>query len=175
MSRRPWVLFAAVVLSLFSASAPFAQDASPGGPADSPPAPSGTNDSPASKAPQNPKRVWTNDDLAGFRANSTISTVGDDKNVTRRSGTRRTSSDYLARRYRAQIDQLQAQLADIDKQIANLRGALSGKTVDSTRKYEPLGGKIGDWKSQMDQLQKNRQNLLRQIDALETQMRQSNP
>jgi chromosome segregation ATPase len=162
MSRRCIVLFAAAILFLASRSASFAQDASP-------------NDSSAPKASQKPKKTWTNDDVTDLRAHSTISTVGEEKNDARKPGMRRPSSENSVRAYRAQIDQLQARLADIDKQIASLRAAENGETVDSTRKYDAFGGKIGDWKAQIDQLQKNRQDLLRQIDAVETQLRQNNP
>lgn len=175
MIPRPWALFAIAIPCLIWVSASSAQNASSNGQAAQATAPSAPSDSSAPKSPQTPKKIWTNDDIADLRANSTISTVGDQKNVTRRTNTWRPSSDDLVRSYRDQIDQLQARVAGIDKQIADLRGALNGKAVDSTRKYEPLGGKIGDWNSQIDQLQKNRQDLLRQIDALETRLRQSNP
>lgn len=175
MSHRPLTLFAAAILSLAPLSASLAQNASKNGqPADSA-AQTPPNGSSAPKASQKPKKIWTNDDVSDLRAHSTISTVGDEKNGARRPVVRRPSSDYLVGAYRAQIDQLQARVADIDKQVASLRAAQSGKTVDSSRKYDAAGGKIGNWNAQIDQLQKNRQDLLRQIDAVEAQLRQSNP
>jgi prefoldin subunit 5 len=81
----------------------------------------------------------------------------------------------MVKYYRQQIDQLQAQADGIDKQIANLHDAMNGKTVDSSRNYDPWGGKQGDWNTQIEQLQKNRENVLQQIDMLESQIRKVNP
>jgi hypothetical protein len=59
--------------------------------------------------------------------------------------------------------------------MSDLHDALNGKTVDSSRKYDPWGGKQGDWNTQIDQLQKNRDNVLQQIDTLESQIKKLNP
>jgi len=56
-----------------------------------------------------------------------------------------------------------------------LQDAKSGKTVDSSRTYDPWGGKTGDWNAQIEQLQKNRDNLLKQIDSIQDQIRKLNP
>jgi prefoldin subunit 5 len=83
-------------------------------------------------------------------------------------------SESVIKMYRQQIDQLQAQLDSIDKQIANLRDAIAGKTVDSSRTYDPWGGWQGDWSSQIDQLQKSREGVLKQIDSVEEQIKKLN-
>jgi predicted nucleic acid-binding Zn-ribbon protein len=113
-----------------------------------------------------------------LRANSTVSVVGTRKKNAPQPNYNYPSyrqSEYMVKMYRQQIDQLQAQVDGIDKQIENLRDAMNGKTVDSSRKYDPWGGRQGDWNSQIDQLQKNRENVLKQIDSAEEQLRKLNP
>ena len=60
----------------------------------------------------------------------------------------------MVKYYRQQIDNLQQQSDAIDKQISNLQNAKNGKTVDSTRTYNPWGGVQGDWNAQIEQIQK---------------------
>jgi uncharacterized protein YukE len=76
-----------------------------------------------------------------------------------------------ANTYRDQIAKLQAQLPPIDSQISELQAALSGKTVASERKY--TGVKPDSWQAQADQLQKKRDGIQSQIEALEDEARRS--
>lgn len=131
----------------------------------------------ATKPAPKPKKVWTNDDMGELHQNSSLSVVG-----TQRKNTQPNDyspplgqSEYLVKMYRQQIDQLQAQADAIDKQISNLQDAKNGKTVDSSRTYDPWGGKTGDWNAQIEQLQKNRDNILKQIDSIQDQIRKVNP
>ncbi|MGA8766806.1 MAG: hypothetical protein WB559_07295 [Candidatus Acidiferrales bacterium] len=177
MFRRTMVLIAAGIVSLSALSPTFAQEAAPNTQTTTQPAsPSDKKDSPAPKAAQKPKKVWTNDDMSDLHANSTVSVVGNQKKNAQPTDYRAPGqSEYAVKMYRQQIDQLQTQVAGIDKQIANLQDAKNGKTVETSRKYDPWGGKQGDWNSQIDQLQKNRENVLQQIDSLESQIRKLNP
>ena len=141
-------------------------------------APAGkSDDSPGAKPATKPKKVWTNDDMGELHQNSSLSVVGTQKRNSQPSdySAPRGQSEYMVKMYRQQIDQLQAQADAIDKQILNLQDAKSGKTVDSSRTYDPWGGKTGDWNAQIEQLQKNRDNLLKQIDSIQDQIRKLNP
>jgi hypothetical protein len=175
--RRSVMLIAAGIASLGAFSPAFAQDTAPKAQASSQTAaPTEKKDSPAAKPEQKPKKVWTNDDMADLHANSTVSVVGNrNKNPQQTYYPPAGQTDYYVKMYRQQIDQLQARVDGIDKQIANLQDAKNGKTVDSSRTYDPWGGKQGDWNSQIDQLQKSRENILQQIDSLESQIRKLNP
>jgi hypothetical protein len=138
---------------------------------------SGDKDSTGAKPAPKAKKVWTNDDLGELHQNSSLSVVGTQK---RNSQPHDYSpppgqSEYMVKMYRQQIDQLQAQADAIDKQISNLQDAKNGKTVDSSRTYDPWGGKTGDWSAQIEQLQKNRDNILKQIDSVQDQIRKLNP
>jgi len=177
MIRRSVMLAAVGIFCLASIPASFAQDASANGqtPAQQA-APSDKKVSPDTKPAPKPKKVWTNDDMSDLHANSTVSVVGTrKKNAPTTYYANPGQSEYAVKYYRQQIDQLQAQVDSIDKQIADLHDAINGKTVDSSRKYDPWGGKQGDWNTQIDQLQKNRDNVLQQIDTLESQIKKLNP
>jgi hypothetical protein len=126
-----------------------------------------------------PKKVWTNDDMGSLDHHSDVSVVGKRKppqpayhpNSYPQSG----NTDYMVQYYRQQIDSLQHQADQIDKQISTLQDAKSGKTVDSQRTYNPWGGVQGDWNAQIAQLQKNKDNVLQQIDSLEEALRKLDP
>jgi uncharacterized protein YukE len=179
--RRCAPVFIAAGISLFAALAPsFAQCTAPIAPSPATAAASSDKkDSSDSKTTPKPKKVWTNDDMAELRANSTVSVVGPQaqgrKTQQRNYYPNPSQSESVVKMYRQQIDQLQVQVDSIDKQIANLRDALAGKTVDSSRTYDPWGGRQGDWSSQIDQLQKSREGVLKQIDKVEEQIRKLNP
>ena len=136
-------------------------------------------DSSAAPAAPKPKakKVWTNDDMGDVHQNSSVSVVGTQKknNQPNYYSPPPGQSEYMVKMYRQQIDQLQAQADAIDKQISNLQDAKNGKTVDSSRTYDPWGGKTGDWNAQIEQLQKNRDNILKQIDSIQDQIRKLNP
>jgi uncharacterized protein YukE len=173
------MLVAGGIFAFAVLAASYAQDAPTNAQTSTPPAASSdkkvTTDA---KAAPKPKKVWTNDDMNDLHANSTVSVVGTHKKSAPQRNYNYPSSqqsEYMVKMYRQQIDQLQAQVESIDKQIENLRDAMNGKTVDSSRKYDPWGGKQGDWNSQIDQLQKNRENVLKQIDSVEEQLRKLNP
>jgi hypothetical protein len=124
------------------------------------------------------KKVWTNDDMGDLHQNSSVSVVGTQKknnNQPNYDSPPPGQSEYRVKMYRQQIDQLQAQADAVDKQIANLRDAQNGKSVDSSRTYDPWGGRQGDWNAQIAQLEKNRDNILKQIDAVQDIIRRINP
>jgi uncharacterized protein YukE len=135
--------------------------------------PSAATTAPKPKA----KKVWTNDDMGDVHQSSAVSVVGSQKKGNQPSSYSPPpgQSEYMVKMYRQQIDQLQAQADAIDKQIANLQDAKNGKSVDSSRTYDPWGGKQGDWNTQIAQLEKNRDNILKQIDQVQDMIRKINP
>lgn len=124
------------------------------------------------------KKVWTNDDLSEMHNDPSVSVVGKKKNSQPEDKYRYSpppgQSEYMLKMYRQQLDQLQAQAEAIDKEISNLQSAKSGKTVESTRNYDPWGGKQGDWDAQIAQLRKNKEYVQQQIDNVEEQIRKLN-
>jgi uncharacterized protein YukE len=191
MSRRTTRYVFGMMVFLYACSGLPAQEATTKGQNPTPPSstsatragtdkstPTDQKDSSAATPAPKPKKVWTNDDMKELHENSTVSVVGTQKKHTASNNYGSPppgQSEYLVKMYRQQIDQLQAQVDAIDKQIADLRDAESGKTVDSSRTYDPWGGKTGDWNAQIAQLQRSRDDVLKQIDSIEEQIRKVNP
>jgi len=195
MLRGSRPLLTIAVLSLISQVPSFAQNTAPNNQNSQPPvstasAPAQTNQSAsADKADKKdsttqvpapkPKKVWTNDDMGDLHQDPTsVSVVGKKKNSKPENNYRYSpppgQAEYMLKMYRQQLDQLQAQSEAIDKEIANLENAKSGKTVDSTRNYDPWGGRQGDWDAQIAQLRKNKEYVQQQIDSVEEQIRKLN-
>jgi hypothetical protein len=57
----------------------------------------------------------------------------------------------------------------LDRSIAELQAVLEGKTVNAPPHYG--GNRIGDWKDQLQQLEKKRQDALDKISSLEDEAR----
>jgi hypothetical protein len=179
-------LFSLATLAFAQDSATKSQNAKPPAPAPAsatavasdPSTSTDTKDASASGTAAKPKKVWTNDDM-GSLDHTDVSVVGKRKppqptshpNSYPRGG----NTEYMVQYYRQQIDSLQKQADQIDKQISTLQDAKNGKTVDSQRTYNPWGGVQGDWNAQIAQLQKNKDNVLQQIDSLEEALRKLDP
>ena len=150
-------LFALVLLILATipAATAFAQS--------TPPPPSQTT-----QAPQ--KKVCTNDNLSSSQdpAGNSIAanTVGANPGASPASKSKKD-----AKWYSDQIVKLQAQIPPLDKSIAELQAVLDDKTVNVPEHYG--GNRIGDWKDQLQQLEKKRQDALDKISALEDAARHS--
>jgi|SRR5580658_1333988 hypothetical protein len=161
-----------------NAKAP-AASASTAAPSGDPSASTDPKDASASGASAKPKKVWTNDDMGSLDRHSDVSVVGKRKppqpTYHPNSYPRNGNTEYMVQYYRRQIDYMQQQADEIDKQISTLQDAKNGKTVDSQRTYNPWGGVQGDWSAQIAQLQKNKDNVLAQIDSLEEALRKLDP
>jgi hypothetical protein len=136
-------------------------------------------DSAAPAQTAKPKKVWTNEDVSSLDHHD-VSVVGKRQPPQNSYNNGHYSpapgqSEMAVKYYRQQIDTLQQQSDAIDKQISNLQDAKNGKTVDSSRTYNPWGGVQGDWNAQIAQLQKNKDNIQKQIDSIEEQIRRINP
>jgi hypothetical protein len=117
------------------------------------------------------KKVWTNDDVAGLRGDSVISTVGD-PNAKPGDKPAHAGKTTDARPYQAQIAKLEARIPPLDSQIAQLQSAIDGKpTGDAKSSQRPRGVKADDWSVEMQELQKKRDGILDRISALKDQAR----
>jgi hypothetical protein len=128
----------------------------------------------APSAAQDPsKKVWTNDDVAGLRDNTTISTFRTAKTKPP-SGTTKPGKTGArnAAWYNNQIAKLQAEVPPLNDQIAALQAALDGKpTGDEKTSTRPYGVRIDSWTEQRDDLSKKRDGILAQIDSLRDEAR----
>ena len=157
MLRSPSNAMLLIFLAAFSAAAQPSDTASP-----PPPAP-GQGSTPTADAPK-PKKVWTNENLSG--ANGTVSVVGDPKGKPKPTASKTASDQYVAT-VRKQLEKLQLQIADLDKQIVDLKNFNSGEPSTSAsglklNKYyerEPI-------EVQIRALQEKKKDLQSQADAL---------
>jgi chaperonin cofactor prefoldin len=156
----PGSLSFAVVLALSAAVSAVAQSQDSSAPA--PPAP--TQDSQTSTETKKPKKVWTNDDLSG--AKGAVSVVGNPMNKPKTSPSKPANDQYVAS-VRKQLDKLQGQIADIDKQLVDLKNfsegepstSASGLKLNKNHDREPI-------EVQMRALQDQKKDLQSKVDAL---------
>ena len=111
-----------------------------------------------------PKKVWTNEDLPSTK--SGISVVGDTKSNSKPAGSKPANAQYVSS-IRKQLDKLQGQIADIDKQLVDLKNfsagepstTASGIKLDKSYQREPI-------EVQMHALQDKKKDLESKVDAL---------
>jgi hypothetical protein len=149
--------------AIFILFAAFSSAAQPqDGPAPAPPAPS--QDSGTSPETKKPKKVWTNDDVP--RSNGTVSVVGDPKSKPKPASSKPANAQYVAS-VRKQLDKLQGEIADIDKQLVDLKNfsagepstSASGIKLNKSYEREPV-------EVQMRALQDKKKDLESKVDAL---------
>ena len=111
-----------------------------------------------------PARVWTNEDIS--HTGGAVSVVGDPKNKPKPTNPKAPNGQYVES-VRKQLDKLQGQIADIDKQLVDLKNFSSGEPsttasgVQLNKSYqrEPI-------EVQMRALQDKKKNLESKVDAL---------
>jgi hypothetical protein len=112
------------------------------------------------------KKVWTNDNL-GEVSGSAISQVGDVKNSSpANSSATKSASPQVVAAFRKQLAALQAQLSNIDKQIAGLKSFSKGEAsganglqMHSRYSTEPV-------EDQVRKLEEKRRLLAAKMDAV---------
>jgi len=160
MSRHLLFSLAVVWLAVTVAQTSRAQNAS------STPATAQTSSAPETE----PKKVWTNEDVSDLRANSTISTVGHSTGSQARQPHASRPKD--AKWYHDQIEKLEKQLPAINARIAQLQAGIDGKfTGDAKESTRPAYGKFGDWKTELEQLEKQRDDIEARDSALRDEAR----
>jgi hypothetical protein len=148
-----------ILLAAFSAAAQSPDTSSPAPPS----APQGVV--PPADAKKT-KKVWTNDNLSG--ASGSVSVVGDPKNASKAKPTSEKPADaqYIAS-VRKQIDKYQEQIADVDRQLLDLKNFSQGEPNTS-----PGGIKLNKGYNrepievQIRVLQEQKKELQSKIDAL---------
>jgi|ERR1700674_1103712 len=120
----PRLLSLAMILTLFAARFAAAKCQDGAGPA----LPSRSQASAPPVETNKPKKVWTNENLSG--ANGPVSVVGDPNNKPKPVSSKSTNAQYVAS-VRKQLDKLQGQIADIDKQLVDLKNFSSGEPSTS--------------------------------------------
>jgi hypothetical protein len=124
-------------------------------------------------APKPDKKVWTNEDMPG-RAPATDATAqpGSAGSGAPNARPKGSASNRDAKWYHDQIARLQDKLPPLDKQIADLQAAISGKpTGDARTSTRPTGVKTDDWATQLRDLQKQRDDIVAKIAALQDEAR----
>jgi len=121
------------------------------------------------------KRVWTNEDVPDLRADNPISTVGNSNSGQARRGQTNTNARGQQKDpnwYRNEILRLQKQLSPINEKIKQLQSALDGNfTGDSKTSSRPTGVQGGDWRMQLEQLEKKRDDIEANINTLRDEAR----
>jgi len=167
MNRR--VMFAAVALiSAFSAAASCPSPTLPSQDSASSQKASEAESQPVVPSPEEhkkTKKVWTNDNL-GDVSGSAISQVGDARNGSAANSSAKPASSQVVAAYRKQLTTLQAQLAGVEKQIADLKSFSKGEAPGASalqmhKRYttEPV-------EDQVRKLEERRKSLAAQIDAV---------
>jgi|ERR1700687_2005419 len=145
----------------------FAAAAAAQSPATSSPAPAAPSVNPGPpEETKKSKKVWTNDNLSD--ANGAVSVVGDSRNgpKAKPSGGKPVDAHYLLA-LRKQLNKLQEQIADTDKQLVDLKNFSEGEPSSSAggikldKRYsrEPI-------EVQMRGLQEKKKDLQAKTDAL---------
>ena len=150
----------ALILSFFAA---FSSAAQSPGTSSAPPAGQAATSEPPADA-KKPKKVWTNDNVSS--ASGTVSVVGDAKRKAKPANSKPANGKYVAS-VRRQLEKLQKQVADIDKQLLDLKNFSSGEPstsasgikLDKSYQREPI-------EVQMRALQEKKKDLESKVDAL---------
>jgi hypothetical protein len=161
MNRR--VIFAAALMSALSAapSVPYSsllsQDSA---------APQSQPTTPSREEPKKTKKVWTNDNL-GDVSGSAISQVGDARNSSPGKNTAaKPASSQMVAAFRKQLATLQAQLAGVDKRIADLKSFSKGETPGANGMQLHKGYSTEPVGDQVRKLEEKRKSLAAQMDAV---------
>jgi chaperonin cofactor prefoldin len=157
MPRSLSLAFSLIFFAAVSAAAQ-SQDASPPPPA----APAQDSAPPETKKP---KKVWTNEDIP--RSTGAVSVVGDAKSKPQLASSKPSNAQYVAS-VRKQLDKLQGQVADIDKQLVDLKNfsagepstTASGIKLNKNYEREPIEVQIRALQSQKKDLESKIDDLL---------------
>jgi hypothetical protein len=128
----------------------------------------------SSAVPPSEKKVWTNDDLSGLHnevGNSSFSSnAASPRPMKMTAQTPKRSAAW----YRDQISKLQAKIPPLDEQMAELQAAIDGKpTGDAKKSVRPYSVRADDWSAELDQLAKNRQEILEKVSDLRDEARRN--
>jgi hypothetical protein len=158
MPRSLSLAFGLILFAAVSAAAQ-SQDASP------PPPAAPAQDSAPPAETKKPKKVWTNEDIP--HTTGAVSVVGDAKSKPQPASSKPTNAQYVAS-VRKQLDKMQGQVADIDKQLVDLKNfsagepstSASGIKLNKNYEREPIEVQIRALQSQKKDLESKIDDLL---------------
>jgi hypothetical protein len=157
----PRLLSLVILLILVAACSTAAQTTDAG--SQQPPSPAPASQQPAQ--PQKPKKVWTNENLSD--ANGAVSVVGGDAKSKPKSAFSKPADAQYVASARKQLEKLQSQIADADKQIADLTNFSKGEPSTGAGGIKLNKGYNRDpIEVQIRTLQEKKKDLQAQIDAL---------
>jgi hypothetical protein len=111
-----------------------------------------------------PKKVWTNDDVNGLHG--PVSVVGNSKNLGKPGSDLKADPQYIANT-RKQLEKLESQLEDTDKQLTDLKDLSEGKAPATSGGYQiNKGYNRVPVDQQITNLQEKKKELEGKIDAL---------
>lgn len=115
-----------------------------------------------------PKKVYTNDDINGKNG---VSVVGDERNRAYTPGTAKSADPAIAAKLKANLQKLQAQLDDLDKQLAALQDFQKGEA--NSRSGYPINKGYGrvPVDQQITALEEKKKKIETQIDAIHEEAR----
>lgn len=183
MNRRMLVFVTALALAttIFMPGLARAQGTSAGQTAPAGDAPAQTNSAAPANAtssvttttsPVPAKKVWTNEDMGAVHKSSAISTFSATNNKPANGKAATTAkSGKDAKQYQNEIIRLRQKLPPLDEQITQLQAVLNGDTVNSTRHVG--GAKIDDWRDELIRAQKQREDIVAKISALQDEARRN--
>lgn len=161
--NRPFMFAAVALLSAFPAAASFPYSSSPSQDSASSQSQPAT---PPREEPKKTKKVWTNDNL-GDVSGSPISQVGDERNsAPGNSAAAKPASSQVVAAYRKQLTTLQAQMAGIDKRIADLKSFSKGETPGANGLQMHKAYSTEPIDDQVRKLEEKKKSLAAQIDAV---------
>jgi hypothetical protein len=132
----------------------------------------GTSSATTTAASAPAKKVWTNEDMRDVHRNDAISTFSATNNKPANGKPApNAKGGKNAKQYQTEIIRLQEKLPPLDEQIAQLQAALNGDTVNSTRHVG--GAKIDDWHDELVRAQKEREDIVTKISALQDEARRN--
>jgi len=158
-----WVIFAAALMSAFSGAASFpyfsllSQDSA---------APQSQPTTPSREEPKKTKKVWTNENL-GDVSGSAISQVGDArKSSPGKNAAAKPATSQMVAAYRKQLTTLHAQLAGVEKQIADLMSFSKGETPGANGMQLHKSYSTEPVEDQVRKLEEKRKSLAAKMDAV---------
>lgn len=126
-----------------------------------------TGDSSATVVPSTtdkPKKVWTNEDVSGMKG--PISVVGDGKNSKGKTSVQNPPDPTYVANVRKQLQKLQDQMADADKELAGLKNFSEGEPVATPDRELHKSYNSQPIDQQITNLQTKKKDLQSKIDAL---------
>jgi hypothetical protein len=118
----------------------------------------------ASAAGDKPKKVWTNEEVTGM--SSTISVVGDAHNSKTKNSVKSPADPQYAANVHKELQKLQGQMADADKELASLKNFSEGEPVATADREFHKSYNSQPIDQQITNLQIKKKDLQSKIDAL---------